>query len=161
VRLTAAEKRAQVVRMRRSRMSFPEIAQALGVTKQRAHAIYTKALQEIPRTEVEEHRAEQLELIDTAIHDLLKLAYDHSRPRSAIESWNTIARYIELEARLVDAFPPAKSRVSVITEEMVQAEIERLSAEIAEERLPVPRRPGVLALPSGEWDAGNAESSAP
>lgn len=152
-RLTAAEKRAQVVAMRRERASFEEIGRALGVSKQRVHAIYKKALAEIPAGEVEEHRAEQLALIDAAIRDLLPLARDHSRPRSAVESWNAIARYIELEARLLDLFPAVKSRVQVITEDMVQAEIERLSAEITSKGAEIPSGPGTLALPRGEWEA--------
>ena len=153
VRLTAAERRSRVVEMRRSRMSFPEIAAALGVTKQRAHAIYTKALAEIPRAQVEEHIAEELQLIDDGIRDLLLLARDHSKPRNAVEAWNAIARFIELEARLLDLFPAAKARVHIITEDMVQAEIDRLSAELAGKGTEVPSGPVPLALPRGEWEA--------
>jgi hypothetical protein len=132
-RIAAAERRAEVVRLRRGRASFDEIGRALGVTKQRAHAIYKKALAEVPRTQVEEHLAEELALIDDAISDLLKLARDHRRPRSAVDAWNAIARYIELEARLLDLFPPAKSRVSVITEEAVQAEIDQICVKFIAE----------------------------
>ena len=156
LRLTAAEKRAQVVEMRRSRMSFPEIAEVLGASKQRVHAIYKKALAEVPRTQVEEHLAEELQLIDDAIRDLLLIARDHSKPRNSVEAWNTVARYIELEARLLDLFPAAKARVQVITEDVVQAEIDRIQAEIAAHNagvvMPSVQRP-MIALPPGQDDA--------
>ena len=142
--------------MRRSRMSFPEIAQAVGVSKQRVHAIYKKALAEVPRTQVEEHLAEELQLIDDAIRDLLLIAKDHSKPRNVVESWNAIARFIELEARLLDLFPAAKSRVQVITEDVVEAEIARLHAEIAVmdagDTPETPARRAPLALPAGQDD---------
>jgi hypothetical protein len=131
--LTAADRRAQVVAMRRQRASFEEIGRALGVTRQRAHKIYTQELAKIPATQVEEHRAEQLHLIDDAIQDLLLIARDHSRPRNAVEAWNAVARYIELEARLLDLFPPAKSRVQVITEADVQREIDEICVKLVVE----------------------------
>ena len=59
-RLTAAEKRAQVVAMRRQRAPFEEIGRALGVTKQRSWSIYQRALREIPAAQLEEHVAEEL-----------------------------------------------------------------------------------------------------
>lgn len=150
--ITAAERRAEVVRLRRSRASFAEIGQALGVSRQRAHKLYVQELAKIPATQVEEHRAEELALIDDAISDLLLLARDHRRPRSAIDAWNAIARHVELEARLPDLFPAAKSRVQVITEENVQREIDRLSAELLTKRGEIPARPTALALPRGQWE---------
>jgi hypothetical protein len=155
--VATAERRAQAVEMRRSRASFDEIGQALGVSRQRAWTIYQKALAEIPKPQAEQHLAEELQLIDAGIKDLWLLAHDHRRPRSAIDAWNGIARFIELEARLLDLFPAAKSRVQVITEEDVQREIEHLQAEIA--AVGAERAHGgttgrpLLALPPGQGDA--------
>ena len=80
-RITAAERRAEVVRLRRSRASFDEIGRALGVSRQRAWSIYQKALGEIPAAQLEEHLAEELALVDDAIADLMPLARDHAPSR--------------------------------------------------------------------------------
>jgi hypothetical protein len=49
--------------------------------------------------------------------------------------------------------------VQVITQEMVEAEIERLSAELTAKGAEIPAPPGALALPRGEWEA--VSSAAP
>jgi DNA-binding transcriptional MerR regulator len=66
------ERRAEVVRLRRRGVSFEDIGDALGVTKQRAHQIYRAALDEIPAQEVAEYRAEQAERLD----EMLRKAYE-------------------------------------------------------------------------------------
>jgi transcriptional regulator with XRE-family HTH domain len=67
---------ARVVQMRRARMSFAEIAEQLAVTPQRVGQLYRDALAQIPRQNVDEHRAEELELIDTAVGALIGIATD-------------------------------------------------------------------------------------
>ncbi|MEU8404303.1 helix-turn-helix domain-containing protein [Nonomuraea sp. NPDC048892] len=57
-------RRAEVLRLRRTGMSFPAIGERLGVTRQRVHQIYWAALREIPVQEVTDYRAEQLERLD-------------------------------------------------------------------------------------------------
>jgi hypothetical protein len=66
------ERRAEAVRLRRRGVSFEDIGDALGVTKQRAHQIYRAALAEIPAQEVAEYRAEQAERLD----EMLRKAYE-------------------------------------------------------------------------------------
>lgn len=164
-RLSAAEKRTQVVALRRQRASFDEIGRALGVTKQRAWSIYQKALQEVPAAELQEHMAEELALVDDAIANLWPLAHDHSRPRSAVEAWNCIARWAERKSRLLGLDAPAKSRIEVLTEEVVNAEIERIQADLARWEAEHPKDaadampPGerALALPPGEWTSQDGD----
>src|ERR1039457_565926 len=69
-------------------------------------------------------------LIDDAIADLLPIARDHTRPRSAVEAWNAIRGWADRKARLLGLDAPARSKVEVITEEMVDAEIRRLETEM-------------------------------
>lgn len=65
-RINAAERRANVVALRRQRLSFEAIGQRLGVTKQRAWTIYQEAVASVPVAGVELHRLEMLEQLDEA-----------------------------------------------------------------------------------------------
>jgi hypothetical protein len=128
-RITTAERRSKVIELRRRRMSFAEIGEQLGVTTQRAHAIYREALAAIPAQHVEEHRAEELTLIDDAIADLLVIAQDHTRPRNAIEAWKSIRGWAERKAKLLGLDAPAK--FEVLTMDAIDEEIKKLQAELA------------------------------
>ena len=132
-RLTVAERRARVIALRRNRVSFEDIGRALGISKQRAHQIYIKALAEIPAAEIGEHRAEELTLIDDAIRDLLRLARDHARPRTAVEAWNAIRGWSERKAKLLGLDAPSRKAIEVITTEMIEAEIARLEIELGKD----------------------------
>ena len=135
-RAAGAEQRARVVALRRRRYSFEEIGRELGFSKQRAHQLYVKALAEIPAAQVEEHRAEELMLIDDAIADLLLIARDHDRPRSVVEAWNAIRGWADRKARLLGLDAPTRSRVEVITEDMIDAEIARLEVQLGKRITP-------------------------
>ena len=126
----AAERLADVVALRRQRLTQADIARQLGISQQRVSQLYAQALAEVPAAQVAEHRAEELMLIDDAIADLLPIARDHTRPRSAVEAWNAIRGWADRKARLLGLDAPARSKVEVITEEMVDAEIRRLETEM-------------------------------
>ncbi|MGW6502952.1 sigma factor-like helix-turn-helix DNA-binding protein [Nonomuraea angiospora] len=66
------QRKAEIVRLRRQGVEFAEIGERFGVSKQRAHQIYTQALKEIPAHEVTELRTEQAERLD----DMLRRAYE-------------------------------------------------------------------------------------
>lgn len=130
-RITAAERRAQVVALRRRRATFADIGRALGISKQRAHQLYEQALAEIPAQQLSEHRAEELILIDDATRDLMRIARDEATsPRTAVEAWNAIKGWAERKARLLGLDAPARHRVDVITSDMIEQEIARLEAEL-------------------------------
>ena len=126
----AAERLADVVALRRQRLTQADIARQLGISQQRVSQLYAQALAEVPAAQVAEHRAEELMLIDDAIADLLPIARDHTRPRSAVEAWNAIRGWADRKARLLGLDAPARSKVEIITEEMVDAEIRRLEATL-------------------------------
>jgi hypothetical protein len=133
-RLIAAERRAQVVALRRRRLTFDEIGAELGVSRQRAHAIWRAALAEIPAAQLDEHRIEELALIDDAIANLMPIARDHKRPRSAIEAWNAIRGWAERKAKLLGLDAPGKRQIEVITADVIDREIARLEAELGIEK---------------------------
>lgn len=122
LQIEAAEQRALVVAFRRRRMTFAEIGAELGVTAQRAHQIYVAALKAVPALEVEQHRAEELTLIDDAIADLFPLATDHDRPRTAVEAWNSIRGWAERKAKLLGLDVPV--RADIMVHEVTQQDLE-------------------------------------
>lgn len=126
VLVAAAERRARVVEMRRSRVTFETIAKELGVSETRARQIYREALNAIQAPGVEEHRTEQRELIDKAIADLLLLTEDHDRPRTVIEAWNSIRMWLDRESKLLGLDMPTKveATVDATVTEVTQADIE-------------------------------------
>jgi hypothetical protein len=123
-----AERRAQVVGLRRQRLSMAEIGKRMGISRQRAQQLYAQALAEIPAAQVEEHRAEELMLIDDAISDLLDLARDHDRPRTAVEAWNSIRGWAERKARLLGLDAP--ERHEYISLDAIDREIAKLNAQM-------------------------------
>jgi len=125
-----AQRLAEVVALRRQRLTQDQIGRRLGISQQRVSQLYRQALAEVPALHVAEHRAEELILIDDAIADLMPIARDHERPRSAVEAWNAIRGWSERKARLLGLDAPAQQRVTVITEDMIDAEIERLNAQL-------------------------------
>lgn len=125
-----AERLAEVVALRRQRLTQDEIARRMGISQQRVSQLYRQALAEVPASDVGEHRAEELMLIDDAIANLMPIARDHTRARSAVEAWNAIRGWAERKARLLGLDAPARQRVEVITEDAIDAELERLAAEI-------------------------------
>jgi hypothetical protein len=123
----AAQKKARVVELRRQRITWPEIAKAVGVNATRARKLYNEALAEIPAQHVDEHRAEELLLIDDAVADLMIIAKEQSiSPRSRIEAWSVIRSWAERKAKLLGLDAPTQ----VVTIDRVDQEIAALTREL-------------------------------
>jgi DNA-directed RNA polymerase sigma subunit (sigma70/sigma32) len=75
-----ADRRARVVELRRSPMTFHEIGHQVGLSSQRASRIFHDALAAILRHGVDELRAEETELIDRAVNSLRGIAPDSNPP---------------------------------------------------------------------------------
>ena len=132
--METAERMAEIVRLRRARVPQAEIARQLGISQQRVSQLYQRALREIPAGNLAEYRAEELDLIDTATRGLLRLAHDPAvSPRTRVEAWSVLRGWADRRARLLGLDAPAQARVQVITEDMVDAEIARLTAEIEQQ----------------------------
>src|ERR1700752_1383914 len=112
-----AERRALVVKLRRDRVPFAEIGEKHlgGVSAQRAHQIYRDALDSIPAQQVDEHRAEDLDLIDRATGELLDIAFDPSvSPRTRVEAFSALRGWSERRAKLVGYDAPTQVQAEVL-----------------------------------------------
>jgi hypothetical protein len=65
-RVDSAELRARIVELRRRRLTFREIAAAVGRSPSTVHEHYEAVLKEIPAASVAAHRAEMLDQLDEA-----------------------------------------------------------------------------------------------
>lgn len=122
-----AERMARIVGLRRTRASWRDIAEDLGLSIARVRELYAQALVEAPVAEVDEHRAEELVLYDDAVSELLTIARDvEVSARTRVEAWTSIRGWAERKARLLGLDAPTQ----VVTLDAVDAEIARLSAEL-------------------------------
>jgi hypothetical protein len=76
-----ADRRAGVVELRRSPMTFNRIGHQVGFSSERGGRIFPDALAALPRYGVDELRTEETELIDRAVNSLRGIATD-SNPHS-------------------------------------------------------------------------------
>lgn len=122
---------AQIIEYRRCRMPNNEIAKNLGISTIAVGKLYRQALAEYPLTamSIDEHRAEENDLIDAAIRELMVIAFDHrSMPRSRIDSWLAIERFMERRAKMLGLDAPTRSEV--VTLGALDMEIQKLEAEL-------------------------------
>jgi hypothetical protein len=124
----AAERTARIVELRRQRLTWREIADVVGVTMKRCQVLYRQSLAEIPAHHVDEHRAEELLLVDDATADLMLIARDVKvSPRTRIEAWSTIRAWAERKAKLMGLDAPTQ----VVRIDAIDKEIQELSKELA------------------------------
>lgn len=139
---------ARILAMRKDRFTWQECADEFGISIAYAHRIYNKALADIPTQHAEEYRAEELQLVDEAVHSLLAIARGHHEVRTKwlksgpveydyyptykdrIEAWNAIQKWSETKRKLTGIDAPTQIQ---FTTESIQAEVARLMRLIEEE----------------------------
>ena len=122
------ETAARIVELRRQRLTWPEIGKQVDLHPSRVRVLYNRALAEIPAQHVDEHRAEELTLIDDATANLMTIALDVKvSHRSRIEAWNSVRAWAERKAKLLGLDAPTQ----VVTIDKVDAEIAALQRELA------------------------------
>lgn len=140
-RLTAEERDARdarVIAMRRTRASWQAIGTDLGVTPQRAHQIYKKAIAKNPLTavQIDEHRLEELELYDLATQHLMRMALDNGKlrngnpvvsPRTKVEAWSAIRAWAERKSKLLGLDAPINHNLTI---DMIDREMAALVEEM-------------------------------
>ncbi|MGH7743293.1 MAG: hypothetical protein ACREQ5_00525 [Candidatus Dormibacteria bacterium] len=133
--LESTQRRERIIKMRRARLTWDAIGKREGISGQMVGRIYQEALAEIPIHQIDEHRAEEMDLIDLATNRLMALAADTTvTPRTRIEAWNSICRWAEHKAKLLGLLAPQK--VQVMSMDALDAEIAELKAiKRAEETL--------------------------
>jgi hypothetical protein len=116
-RADAADRRARVVALRRKRATFDQIGRELGISKQRAHQLYSRAVAETPAREVAEWHAEELDLVDDALRDLMEITADWEvSPRTRVEAWTCARGWAEHKARMLGLNAPEKHEHRTIGE---------------------------------------------
>lgn len=122
-----AEKKARIVELRRQRINWTDIGKAMGLSVPRCRTLYDQALAEIPAQHVDEHRAEELMLVDDATADLMIIAKDENvTPRSRIEAWSIIRSWAERKAKLLGLDAPTQ----VVRIDNIDKEIAELTKEM-------------------------------
>lgn len=122
-----AERDARIVELRRHRLSWSEIADAVGAPVHIVRRRYSMALARIPAQSVDEHRAEEVVLIDDATADLMIIARDPNvLHRTRVEAWSAVRGWAERKAKLLGLDAPTQT----ITVDLVDNEITKLTNEI-------------------------------
>lgn len=139
---TAAQmaREARIFELRTQRVSFAKIGAELGITAQRVHQIFEVARDRIPASRLADLRAEESELADRGIADLLKIAENDSinprtghpmvSPHARVEAWNAIRGWSESKRRLFGADAPLRKEITVLTDDVVDAAIKKLTDEM-------------------------------
>lgn len=126
-----AERARRVVELRRKRMTYSDIGKELGISAAYVHRLYNRAMAEVPAQQVDEHRAEELILIDDAVADLLVIARGgedgNASYRSRIEAWSVIRSWAERKAKLLGLDAPTQT----VHIDKIDAEIANLTRELA------------------------------
>lgn len=139
----------EAVELRRQRKSFPQIAAAQGCSVSTAWLRFQRALAAVPYEAVEELRRVELESLDEQERRLLKVQetvhyrVDHGNvieidgvpmvdTAPIVTTAMAILRVKDMRAKLTGEYAPTKSAVTITTEDVVDAEIRRLEAELAD-----------------------------
>lgn len=128
-----AARGADIIRMRREKTPWAEIAKKWNITEARAAQIYRETIANHPMTAmaVDEYRVEEQELIEVAVGSLLKMCLSDNpqiTPRTKVEAWNSLRGWAEHKAKLLGLFAPTKAEVVTIS--ALDQQIAQLEAEM-------------------------------
>lgn len=123
---------ASIIEYRRSRVPPPEIAKALDISVAQVNKLYKQALADHALTAmaIDEHRAEEVELIDAAARELMCIAYDSRQTaRARIDALLAIVGVCgKAKRELLGLDAPTRSEIRTIG--ALDAEIAQLEAEL-------------------------------
>lgn len=128
--LAIAERRAEVIALRRKGWNFREIAEKLGTSLATAYKDYEQVIAETPVPHLEEYRAEEVSRIEYAIRNLMDIALSEDSKVTTyarIQAWNSIRDWSERKARLLGLDAPEKIlsvSVDMLDQMIMQAEAE-------------------------------------
>ena len=129
--MSDAQREALIVQRRADSVPFRVIAEEVGLSHAHVHNIYKAACAKVPSEAVHTLRVQSTELADRAIADLLTIAENEQvSPRTRTEAWTSIKGWSESLRKLHGADAPARTQVTVVSEDTINAEIERLTAEM-------------------------------
>jgi hypothetical protein len=170
-RIAATARQAEAVRLRANGQTFDEIGQALGITKQAAFKLVTRALEATLREPASQVRVIDLERLDQlqveALAVLRRTHYvvqggkivrgDDGEPlvddAPTLQAIATIVRLMERRARLLGL--DAAQKHEVLTLDTIDAEIRRLEDQVAKTTPPPeanePPPPEAAPPPAGDF----------
>jgi hypothetical protein len=169
-RIAATARQAEAVRLRANGQTFDEIGQALGITKQAAFKLVTRALEATLREPASQVRVIDLERLDQlqveALAVLRRTHYvvqggkivrgDDGEPlvddAPTLQAIATIVRLMERRARLLGL--DAAQKHEVLTLDTIDAEIRRLEDQVAKANPPSeppPSPPEPAPPPAGDY----------
>lgn len=117
----------EIIQMRRQRLPWRQIASTLGVSQATAVDHYRRAMTQTPVLQFDDYRFEEVELIDTAINDLLTIAQS-GRAEDRVKAWGEIRSWAERKAKLLGLDAP--SRQINLTLDYIAAQVYELEQEL-------------------------------
>ncbi|GAA1749510.1 hypothetical protein [Nonomuraea bangladeshensis] len=123
----SANRRAEVVRLRRTGMTFEDIGNQLGISKQAAHKLWHKTMKGIPVVEVEAYRTEQRMRLDALLQ----------RANEILETKHVVVqhgRVVELDGEpLRDRGPELDAIKTIIDIEQRRAKLDGLDTPVKQQ----------------------------
>jgi hypothetical protein len=167
-RIAATARQVEALRLRANGQTFDEIGQALGITKQAAFKLVTRALEATLREPAEQVRLLELERLDQLQLEALEVLHrrhlvvqgakivkgDDGQPlvddAPILQAIATIVRLMERRSRLLGL--DAAQRHEVLTLDAIDQEIARLEEQVAKATPPSqPPPPEAAPPPAGDY----------
>jgi hypothetical protein len=130
--LRAARLAARVIELKTTRrMTFQQIGDECGFSKQRAFTVWTEALRKLPAPNLEQHRTDAIQFTDQMVTELLTLARrPNESARTIAELHRQINGWEEHKARLLGSYQPQRREVQVISGDTIDRSIAELTARM-------------------------------
>ena len=127
-----AAREALIIERRASRVSFQKIGDEIGLSAPRVHEIFQEVQNRIPAQRIGDLRAEESDLADRAIANLLEIAENTNvSPRTRAEAWNSIRGWSESKRKLFGVDAPTRREITVVSNETIDMAIVELTKEMA------------------------------
>jgi hypothetical protein len=109
-----AKRDARIVELRAQRVPFREIADELGISRQRVQQLWDAILIRIPAAHLDRHREEERELADDAVRDLLDIIRDPEATHGArTRAWEVACKWSERKSRLLGLDAPVRRELEI------------------------------------------------
>jgi hypothetical protein len=131
--MAAAERQALIVERRAANVSLRVIGAELGISATRVHQIYEQACKEIPSDALHTIRCEFKDSFDRAVPGLWQIAEGKlgGSLTSRVEAYRALLQWNESLRKMNGVDAPQRREVTVITEDVIDNEIAKLSEQIA------------------------------
>lgn len=145
--LERRERDLKCVEMRKQAIDWQTIADTLGYASTgHAHDRFVKIMMDYPRADVEQMRDLEVERLERDMAALTKIiADDRSKPSEIIRAVEVRTKVSERLARLTGQDRPERKQLTVVTNDALTTEIQRLEQEM-ERKAQLAKEQGIPAL---------------